>query len=84
METAEIKKIAWDEIDRHREQILQLGHSVFDEPEEGFREHKTAAKVEEAFRQCGIDVQSGLALTGVKGYLRIPALFIHILVPKLP
>jgi amidohydrolase len=70
MDTAEIKKIAWEEIDRNREQIVQLGRSVFEEPEEGFREHKTAAKVEAAFRRCGIDVQSGLAITGVRGHLR--------------
>lgn len=69
MTSEKLKKVALDEIDRHSERIVQLGKSIFSEPEEGFREFKTAKKVEGIFSEWGIPFQRGLGLTGVKGSL---------------
>jgi len=69
MTREKLKEVALDEIDRHSERIVQLGKSIFSEPEEGFREFKTAKKVEEIFSEWGIPFQRGLGVTGVKGSL---------------
>ena len=69
MNTQKLKDEAFKEIEGNRDQIIGLGRSVFNEPEEGFREHKTAKKVEKFFQDWGIRTQSRLAVTGVKGYL---------------
>ena len=70
MDTKVLKNAAFAEIESNRKQIIDLGHSVFNEPEEGFCEHQTARKVETIFKDWGIQTQSGLAITGVKGYLK--------------
>lgn len=70
MNVQNIKNRAFEEIDRNRRQIVDLGRSVFQEPEEGFRELRTARKVETFFRSWGIQARTGLAITGVKGYLK--------------
>lgn len=70
MDTKVLKNAAFAEIESNRKQIIDLGRSVFNEPEEGFCEHQTARKVETIFKDWGIQTQSGLAITGVKGYLK--------------
>ena len=70
MDTKVLKDAAFAEIESNRKQIIDLGRSVFNEPEEGFCEHQTARKVETIFKDWGIQTQSGLAITGVKGYLK--------------
>ena len=70
MDTKVLKDAAFAEIESNRKKIIDLGHSVFNEPEEGFCEHQTARKVETIFKDWGIQTQSGLAITGVKGYLK--------------
>ena len=42
---AELKRAACEAIDNHREDIMALGDSIFNEPELGYKEFKTAAKV---------------------------------------
>jgi metal-dependent amidase/aminoacylase/carboxypeptidase family protein len=69
MTSEELKEAALEEINRHSERIVGLGKSIFSEPEEGFREFKTARKVEEIFSEWGIPYQRGLGITGVKGVL---------------
>ena len=70
MDTKVLKDAAFAEIESNRKKIIDLGRSVFNEPEEGFCEHQTAQKVETIFKDWGIQTQSGLAITGVKGYLK--------------
>ena len=70
MDTKVLKDAAFAEIESNRKKIIDLGRSVFNEPEEGFCEHQTARKVETIFKDWGIQTQSGLAITGVKGYLK--------------
>ncbi|HML33165.1 amidohydrolase [Sporomusa sphaeroides] len=70
MTKAELKQKVCQAIEAKQEQIMALGESIYREPELGFKETKTAAKVEEIFRALGVTYEKGLALTGVKGRLK--------------
>ncbi|MEI9533832.1 amidohydrolase [Moellerella wisconsensis] len=50
--------------------IKQLAENIWREPELGFKETKTAQKVEQAFDALGVPYRNKLALTGVKGRLK--------------
>ncbi len=63
----EIKKKALEDIDLNRDTIINLAKNIFAEPEVGYKEYKTAQKIERIFSDWGIDVRKGLALTGIKG-----------------
>lgn len=70
MTKAELKQKVCQAIEAKQEQIMALGESIYREPELGFKETRTAAKVEEIFRTLGVTYEKGLALTGVKGRLK--------------
>ncbi len=53
-------------IDDSAAEIEALANSIADEPELGFKEVKTSAKVVDFFRNLGLEPQTGLALNGVK------------------
>lgn len=57
-------------IDQSLEEIKALAEAIAREPELGFKEAKTSAKVEQFLLDLGLEVETGLALTGVKGRLR--------------
>ena len=50
--------------------LKATGRDLFATPELGFREMRTAAKVAAALRGLGLDVEGGLARTGVRARLR--------------
>ncbi|MDD6505228.1 MAG: amidohydrolase, partial [Lachnospiraceae bacterium] len=54
-------------IDASAAKIKAIADGIADEPELGFKEVKTSAKVAEFMRELGLDVQTGLAINGVKG-----------------
>ena len=60
---------AFEEIDKYRDKIINIADSILKEPEEGFKEYKTALKVKDVFEDLGIKYRSDLALTGIKGIL---------------
>ncbi|MEE2877132.1 MAG: amidohydrolase, partial [Candidatus Neomarinimicrobiota bacterium] len=55
---------------KHTEAILELRHQIHQYPELGNREFKTAELVANHLRSLGIEVQTGIAHTGVLGLLR--------------
>ena len=57
-------------IDRRRGDIVSFARDVFDHAELGYKEFRTAERFARALREQGIETHEGLALTGVKGYLR--------------
>ena len=65
----ELKKKVCDAIDRRREKIEEIGDTILQNPELGFKEFKTAKLVSEVMTEFGIPHQTGLAITGVKGEL---------------
>ncbi len=66
----ELKQRACETIEQRKEEIVGLAKQVLAHPEAGFRETKTERLVSEKFQELGIQHESGLAITGLKG--RIP------------
>jgi len=66
----ELKKRACETIDKRKKEIVGLAQQVLANPEAGFREVKTAQLVAERFQEMGIQHESGLALTGLKGRIK--------------
>ena len=67
--TQEIKDVVAAEIDRHGQELIGVAKAVLENPETGFREHKTSALVGRQFERLGIPYRSGIAVTGLKGVL---------------
>ena len=58
-------KVAFSAIDARSQDLIGLSKAVLAEPESGFREHKTAAKVEKWMRDAGLNPRTGIAITGI-------------------
>ena len=65
----ELKQRVVDAIDRRGPELIAFGEDIFAHPELGYKEFRTAAKVEEKFRAMGIPYQAGIGITGLKGRL---------------
>lgn len=60
-------------INAHRAEITGFGDQIWTHGEMGFREYETAELVRKVFLNCGLKgIQTGLAVTGVKAYLKEP------------
>jgi len=70
MTKQELKDMACAAIDKHSEQIIALGDNIFNEPELGFKEFKTAEKVSNLFEALGFSYRNGVAVTGVVAELK--------------
>ncbi len=57
-------------VERHAAEIIELRHQIHQNPELGNREFETARLVANYLRELGIEVQTGVAHTGVVGLLR--------------
>ena len=57
-------------IDERRDWLIDAAKTVLENPETGFHEVRTSRLVGERLSELGIDHESGIALTGIKGYLR--------------
>ncbi len=66
----QLKAKALARIDAARDEIIGLAQLIYADPEIGYREHRTAALVQQVFDRFGIRYQSGLGITGVRGELR--------------
>src|SRR5438034_8337683 len=66
----ELKRAVCEAIDRHGNEIIELGEQILHHPETGFNETRTAALVAERMRALDLQPETGLALTGVKGRIR--------------
>src|SRR5438270_1093497 len=56
----ELKQLAADAIDRHREKLVALSHQIHDHPELAFAEKQSAAWLVEACQQLGWQASSGI------------------------
>lgn len=70
MDKEQLKERVCQLIRDNFEETQKLGHAIFDEPELGFKEVKTSAKVRAAFDELGIDYTAGWGITGVKARLK--------------
>lgn len=58
----ELKQAVCEAIDRHGNEIIELGERILHHPETGFNEAKTSALVAERMQALGLMPQTGLAL----------------------
>lgn len=66
MDVKVLKERVCRAIDEHRDEIMSLGNSIFEEPELGYKEYKTAAKVKAFINEkIGIPYEDEIALTGI-------------------
>ncbi len=70
MTKEELKKRVCEAIANRKEDIKALAADIWREPELGYKEVKTAAKVEAAFTALNVPFKNQLALTGVKARLK--------------
>lgn len=61
-----LKKKACELIDKNREQILATGRTLYEHPELGYKETFTTEMVAERLRGLGLEVETGLAVTGCR------------------
>lgn len=61
----ELKQAACEAIDRNRDKIFTFADSIFNEPELGFKEVKTAAKFCSLLDELGFSYRDNVAVTGV-------------------
>lgn len=69
MDRQQLKRAVVEAIDRRGGELIAFGDDIFAHPELGYKEFRTAAKVEEKFRAMGISYQSGIGITGLKARL---------------
>jgi amidohydrolase len=67
---AELKANAQAAIDARRTWLINTAKTILEHPEAGFQEVKTARLVSEKLNELGIAHETGIALTGIKGYIR--------------
>lgn len=58
-----------ENIDAHRDEIIAFARDIYTHAELGYKEFRTAQKFSDYARKLGLEVQEGLAVTGVKAYL---------------
>ena len=57
-------------IDEKAAEIIAFGTDIWHHAELGYREFRTAGKFADALKGLGVETDEGLAITGVKGYLK--------------
>ena len=65
MDREALKKQVCDAIEARSEEIMNIGKLIWETPEPGFREYKTADLVASKFRELGLEVETGVGITGV-------------------
>ena len=53
-------------IDDHADELQALAQDLFEHPEQGYYEYRTAQVVSDYLKKMGLETQEGLAITGVK------------------
>ena len=70
MDRETLKQTVCAQIDRQKEEMIQIAKTILHHPELGYKEVKTAALVKETLGKLRLPVREGLAVTGVEGTLR--------------
>ncbi|MFQ6031128.1 MAG: M20/M25/M40 family metallo-hydrolase, partial [Dehalococcoidia bacterium] len=65
----ELKRLVYEEIDSHADELVNISQTILANPEPGFREVKTSQMVAGKFAEMGIPFRAGLGLTGVRADL---------------
>ena len=67
MTNAELKAKVFAAIDANAERIIEIGETIWKNPEPGYREYKTAALTAGILNSLNLPTQEKLGLTGVRG-----------------
>ncbi len=70
MDRETLKRVVCAQIDREKEEMIQIAKTILQHPELGYKEVKTSALVRETLKKLHLPVREGLAVTGVEGILR--------------
>ncbi len=70
MNKNELKERIYREIDRRKEELIELGIQLWKNPEPGYEEFKSAARIEHIFASLNLPIRSKLARTGVRADLQ--------------
>lgn len=70
MNKKELKELVCREIDKNKEKIIGIGQKIFENPELGYKEFKTAKVVESVFDELNLKYENELAMTGVKSLVK--------------
>ena len=70
MSKESLKKKVLSAIDRRASEIIEVGETIWRNPELGFKEFKTAELVESKYKAMGWQFKNKIARTGSKAYLR--------------
>lgn len=62
----DLKKKLCAAIDANAEKIIEIGETIWKNPEPGYREYKTAALTADVFKSLSLPTQEKLGLTGVR------------------
>ena len=63
----EIKAKVFAAIDANAEKIINIGDTIWKNPEPGYREYKTAALTADVLKSLGLPTREKLGVTGVRG-----------------
>ena len=70
MTKEQLKQRVCEAIAARKTDIIAIAQAIWQEPELGYKETKTAEKVEKAFESLNVPYKNKLAITGVKGRLK--------------
>ena len=70
MSREKIKESVCKRIDQRKEEVIEVARAILCEPEFGFKEEKTAARVKEILQSLGCEIREKLAVTGVEGSVK--------------
>ncbi len=62
----EARSVAFSAVDRVTRELVGTAKKIYVEPEVGFRERKTSARIARSLRGLGLTVEEGIAHTGLK------------------
>ena len=65
-----LKHLVCETIDDHRNQIIELGQAILENPELGYKEKNTARLTAQRLRELGLTPRERVAVTGVKAIAR--------------
>ncbi len=66
MNLDELKKRCLDEIDKNKEEIINVGKEIYKTPELGYKEIKSTKTTVDFFKKLCVDVEENIAVTGCK------------------
>jgi amidohydrolase len=64
-----LKARVLESIDKQASEIKAIGRELWKNPELGYKEKKTGAIMVDVFKRMGMDYRTGIAISGIKGFL---------------